>query len=225
MHSIGRLQAWLAALVAVTVAVAISYLWLDRPIAVWVHANQAGYHSRAILEPLTHIPDPLIPLAAALFFALGLWALAGCPLYKICEVTVVCSFSVVMGEEIKNGLKWVFGRPWPETWKNDNPSFITHHAYGFHWFDGGGVYSSFPSGHMTATLAVISVLWICYPLLRPLYVLAVVAVAVGLVGSNFHFLGDVIAGGFLGATVGWMTLLLVQREPNERMIAGETAGR
>jgi hypothetical protein len=39
------------------------------------------------------------------------------------------------------------------------------------------------------------------------------AVVVGLVGSNFHFLGDTIAGGFLGATVGWITVLLYDRAP------------
>lgn len=216
------LRTWVVALAVVTIAVVICYLWLDRPIALWAHANHLGYRSRDILEPLTHIPDPLIPLGSVLFFIFGLRALAGRPLRRIGEVIVVCSISVVMGETIKSGLKWVFGRPWPETWKNDNPSFIAHNAYSFHWFDGGGVYSSFPSGHMTATLAVVSVFWICYPRLRPLCALAVVAVAVGLIGSNFHFLGDVIAGAFLGATVGWMTLVLVARGARRPAIAGET---
>jgi membrane-associated phospholipid phosphatase len=33
-------------------------------------------------------------------------------------------------------------------------------------------------------------------------------VAVGLVGANFHFLSDVIAGGFLGITIGWLSVAL-----------------
>lgn len=212
---------WLAALAVVFVAVAICYLWVDRPLAVWVHAHRIGYHSRELLEPLTHIPDPLIPLGAATFFLLGLRSFAGRPLRKIYDVIVVCGFSVVMGEQVKDALKWVFGRPWPETWKNGNSSFILNHDFRFHWFGGGGAYSSFPSGHMTATLAVISVAWICYPRLRPLYAAVVLAVALGLVGGNFHFLGDVIAGAFLGTTVGWMTLVLFEREPTRPLIPGD----
>jgi membrane-associated phospholipid phosphatase len=55
---------------------------------------------------------------------------------------------------------------------------------------------------------VIAVLWICYPRYRWLYALATAAVAVGLIGANYHFVGDVIAGGFVGVTVGWIAVAL-----------------
>jgi membrane-associated phospholipid phosphatase len=42
-------------------------------------------------------------------------------------------------------------------------------------------------------------------------VIAALAVIAGLVGANFHFLGDTIAGGFLGFTVGCITVTLVDR--------------
>jgi membrane-associated phospholipid phosphatase len=208
-----RFRYWLLALVLVAVAVVISYVWLDWAIATWVHEHRAVYRTRDFLEPLTHIPDPLIPLGAAAFFIVGLRAIAGRLPHKICDVIVACGISVVMGEQIKNGFKWFFGRPWPETWTHNNSSYIGDQDYVFHWFRGGGEFSSFPSGHTAATFAVISVLWICYPRFRILYALAAAAVIVGLVGSNFHFLGDTIAGAFLGATVGWMTVLLYDRAP------------
>jgi membrane-associated phospholipid phosphatase len=44
--------------------------------------------------------------------------------------------------------------------------------------------------------------------LRPLYALATAAVAIALVGANFHFLSDVIAGAFLGVSVGWISVAL-----------------
>ena len=53
-----------------------------------------------------------------------------------------------------------------------------------------------------------SVFWICCPRLRPICALVVTAVAVGLLGADFHFLSDIIAGGFLGASIGWITVLL-----------------
>jgi len=204
------LQKWLAALALTALAVTLSYLWLDRPLALIAHAL-APAHKHALFEPLTHIPDPLIPAAAIAFVALGLAALGGRTLARLPRTLVLCSFSLVMGQAIKNELKWVFGRTWPETWVENNPSFIRDHVYGFNWLHGGGGYESFPSGHMTATCALIAVLWIRYPRFRPVYALAVLAVAAGLIGADFHFLSDVVAGGFVGASTGWMTVALAER--------------
>ena len=53
-----------------------------------------------------------------------------------------------------------------------------------------------------------SVLWIRYPRFRALYAAAIAAVAIGLVGADYHFLSDIIAGGFIGTTTGWFAVLL-----------------
>lgn len=206
-------RVWLAALVSVALAAGVSWEWLDRPIAVWLHEHQLAAHGRGLLNPLTQIPDPLIPAGGVLFVVLGIRALLGRPFRKGYAVAIVCCFSVIVGETMKNGLKWFFGRPWPESWRG-NPSFIRDHAYAFHWFHGGNGYESFPSGHMTATAAVLSVLWLCYPRLRALYVVVTCGIGAGLVLSNFHFFSDVIAGAFLGASVGWMTTFLFEKAPH-----------
>jgi membrane-associated phospholipid phosphatase len=73
---------------------------------------------------------------------------------------------------------------------------------------GGAAYQSFPSGHMAATCAVVSVLWIWYPRLRWLVTIAGIAVGVGLIGANYHFLSDVIAGAFIGISIGWMAVAI-----------------
>jgi membrane-associated phospholipid phosphatase len=134
--------------------------------------------------------------------------LAGRAFTKSAEAAVLCSISLIVAEAIKSGLKLVFGRLWPDTWVENNPSFLRDGAYGFNFFHGGHGYAAFPSGHTAVTCALISVLWIIYPKLRPLYALIVLAVAVGLIGANYHFLGDVIAGGFVGVSTGWMTVAL-----------------
>ena len=151
------LHRWLLALLLTAVAVTLCYLWLDRPIALLVHAHSAR---RETFARLTYLPDLLIPLAAAAFVAFGLWALAGRPLSKIVTAGVLCSISLIVAETIKSQLKFAFGRLWPDTWVQNNPSFIHDGAYGFNLFHGGPGYASFPSGHMAATCAVISVLWI-----------------------------------------------------------------
>jgi membrane-associated phospholipid phosphatase len=204
------LQRWLTALILVALAVVVSYFWIDRPLALIVHGLLPA-PKQEVFKPLTHLPDPLIPAAAIAFIVIGLYAVTGRTLTRFPRTVAVCSFSLTMAQTIKDLLKHVFGRTWPETWVNNNPSFIHNGTYGFNWFHGGNGYESFPSGHMTATCALISVLWICYPRWRPLYALAVAAVAVGLIGANFHFLSDVIAGCFVGATTGWLALEVVAR--------------
>jgi membrane-associated phospholipid phosphatase len=201
------LQRWLLALLLSALAVVVCYLWIDRPLALFAHAY-SGH--RATFARLTHFPDPLIPLAATAFVALGLWALAERSFSKLVTAASLCSISLLVAELTKNQLKFVFGRLWPDTWVENNPSFIHDSAYSFNFFHGGRGYASFPSGHTAATCALISVLWIMYPKLRPLYALVVLAVAVGLIGANYHFLSDVIAGGFVGVSIGWMTVALWQ---------------
>ena len=124
------------------------------------------------------------------------------------EHTIWCWAEAVVASAIKNQLKIAFGRTWPETWVRNNPSLIHDGAYGFHPFTTGPGYESFPSGHTTAVVAVMSVLWICYPRLRILYAAIGAAVVIGLIGANFHFLSDCIAGAFIGASTGWITVAL-----------------
>ena len=205
------LRRWVLALLLVALAVAISYFWLDRPIALFVH-DQLPRNSRVLLEPITYIPNPLIWAATIVFLALGVRGLTGRTLSKMQTAIVLCSVSLMIAETLKNVLKFVFGRTWPETWVQNNPSFIHGGIYGFNLFHGGEAYQSFPSGHMTAICALASVLWIYYPRLRSICLIVTLAVLVSLVGTNFHFLSDTIAGAFVGTSTGLMVTMLFARQ-------------
>jgi membrane-associated phospholipid phosphatase len=199
---------WAASFAVMIVAVAVSYVWLDRPIAVYVHAE---FHGVKALPWLTFIPECLAVLAVAIFIVMGWRAAVGRHLSRIESVFLVCGVSLAVAVAIKDQLKFAFGRTWPETWANNNLSLIRNNVYGFNPFHGGLGYSSFPSGHTTAICAVMSVLWICYPKFRALYALLIAVVAIGLIGADYHFLSDVIAGGFLGVSTGWMTVSFWER--------------
>ncbi len=200
------LRNWSLGFLGTAIAVAASYFWLDRPIALLAHAELQRFH---LFEKLTFIPDALVPLAVVAFIvALGLGGLSGRPLSRFQSVMLLSGLSLAGAVVAKDQLKLAFGRPWPETWTRNNLSFIRDGAYGFHPFHGGPGYASFPSGHMTMTCTVMTVLWICYPAYRPVYAVGMAAVAVGLVGANFHFLSDAIAGGFLGLSAGWIGVAL-----------------
>ena len=218
MSLIARIIAWFASLLGIAAAVTAAFLWLDRPIASFVHAH-FRYSHREVVDELSHFPNPLILLAGVLAAFLGLRIIFGRPLSQHQANTFVCSLAVIFTELVKNMLKFIFGRTWPETWVDDNPSFIRDGVYGFHFMHGGSAYQSFPSGHMAATCTVISVLWIRYPRFRWLYLIAGLLISAGLVGANYHFLSDVIAGAFVGASSGWMATVIWDRYGARRVIS------
>jgi membrane-associated phospholipid phosphatase len=205
MHQMSDIRKWAIWLVLTSSAVVASYVWLDRPIATLAHDQLQRFD---LFAKLTYIPEVISPLVIIAFAAIALRALSGRPLSKLQTVAVLAAASLAVTSAIKDQLKFAFGRTWPETWVRNNPSFIRDGVFGFNPFHGGPGYAAFPSGHTAAICAVMSVLWICYPRFRALYAIGMGAVAVGLIGANFHFVGDVIAGGFLGVSFGWLTVAI-----------------
>ena len=195
------IAAWIVSLLLTSLAVTVSFLWLDRPIAYLTHDLVQPFN---LFSRLPKIPEAIFAGAGIAGLALGLRALTGRALTRPQAVFVLCTLSLGAATVIKNQLKYVFGRTWPETWINNNPSLIRDGVYGFHPFHGGRAYESFPSGHTAVTFAVLSVLWICYPRFRLLFAAIGLGVTGGLVGANFHFLSDVIAGAFVGLSTGWI---------------------
>lgn len=202
-----KFQAWLTGLACTAAAVTASYLWIDRPAAYFAHDHLAQV---AIFREVTHVPGILFACAAVVFVVFGIGALLRANFQRWQVVLFLSGLSLVVAETVKEQLKFVFGRTWPDTWINNNPSLIHDGAFGFNPFHSGVGYTSFPSGHTTAICAVMSVLWICYPKFRALYALAILAVAAALIGANYHFVSDVIAGGFLGISTGWISTILWQ---------------
>src|SRR5450830_1523701 len=97
------MQRWLLTLAVTVLAVVISYLWLDRPIALLVHAQLPHHEAFA---RLTQIPDPFVPLAVVAFVSLGLWTLSGRALSKLQITALVGSISLIVAEATKIQLKY-----------------------------------------------------------------------------------------------------------------------
>ena len=194
---------WCVGLVGTAIAVAIGYFWLDRPIALWVHQHSLYLPQNLAQWLATNISGSLTPVAAVISFGLVVrWIVLRSVPRSYEEVALICCLSVLITEAIKSQLKSLFGRAWPETWFNNNPSFIRDGDYGFHFMHGNYVYQSFPSGHMAITCAVISVLWVLRPKWRWFYSIVVLMVGSGLILTNLHFLSDVVAGAFVGVSIG-----------------------
>ena len=201
LHS--RLRNWSIGLATTAVGVTASSFLLDQPIAFFVHQNVTD---KTIFVWLHR---PLVAFLPLLFLVLAwcaLWTLMDRPYSRIQSVGLACCMSFIATNFVNNGLKYAFGRTWPETWIDNNPSLIQNGLFGFKPFHGGPGFASFPSGHTAAMCSVMTVLWWSYPSLRPIYVASVVAVVIGLIGANYHFLSDIISGIFVGIFTGYITV-------------------
>jgi membrane-associated phospholipid phosphatase len=197
----GILKQWLIAFVAVTACVALSYFWIDRPASSFAHAQLRPYE---IFAPISSLPKFIAPLALLAMLVAAVSLLLTRTPSKLQSAALLCGLCLLTSDVAENWLKYAFGRTWPETWVNNNPSFIHDGVFGFNPFHGGRAYAAFPSGHMTAICAMMTVLWIWYPRLRLVWAAAIALTAVGQLGANYHFVSDLIAGGFLGWSFGWI---------------------
>ena len=196
------------------VLVGLSIIFVDRPLALLMHR---AFHRSHWLLPLAGIGQIPKSLAGPALVGAALAAWLGWRPRRLGWTIIACGVAVVIAGSVKDVLKEAFGRTWPEPWLGNNPSLIGNGAYGFSPFHGGEAWASFPSGHTAAIGAVAGVLWWHAPGLRWLWALLVALTAVGLVADTYHFLGDVIAGGYLGFACGRATLLMPALAPTARV--------
>jgi membrane-associated phospholipid phosphatase len=198
-------KTWFVGLVLTAVVVSVSVQWFDRPIAQWVHDIFGG---RRIPTMLTDRIFSISLVSAIVFVICGLVAIMGRRFSKLEAAVAMCAISTLATTIVKDQLKFAFGRTWPDTWGPGIVSFLRDNVYGFHFFQSGKSFESFPSGHAAVAAAVLSVVWILFPKRRVICAIGVVAVDIGLVALNVHFLSDVVAGTFLGLSTGLFTLAL-----------------
>jgi len=179
-------------------AVLLCYFWIDRPVAFFVHRHH--FNEITVLRWLTYPPpevqtwSPLILTILAVRRALG-------PLSRWQKVLLVACASLIVTDQFRVCLGDIFGRYWPETWFQDNPSLVGNGTYGFHPFERGDDLGSFPSGHAARILSFAVVWFMSMPRVRAAGAVVSLAMLLSLVLMNYHFVGDVIAGAFLGGII------------------------
>jgi len=192
----GRAAAVFAALI---LAMTLSYFFVDRQLAIALHPYTTGV---TFFVWLTYIAAPLAPIASILAASIGLRALARGFLTSTESAFLRASCAILIAGVLTYELKEAFGRTWPETWVNNNPSYFGNGTYGFFPFHGGQGWRSFPSGHTTAITAAAGAIWYLWPRLRRFALALALAVAIGLLGADYHWLSDIVAGAIVGVTTG-----------------------
>jgi membrane-associated phospholipid phosphatase len=191
------LRAGVALVIAALLAV-FCYAFVDRPVAFYVHDHDVS--SYRVLKWLTLVP-PWVQAWSPLVLALLVVRRAWSPFSKCEKVLFVSLVSLLVADQFRTSLGDIFGRYWPETWFDHNPSLIGNGTYGFHPFQHGDDIGSFPSGHAARILGFSWVWWLAMPRSRPLLAMICGPMLASLVLMNYHFVGDVVTGSVLGAVV------------------------
>jgi membrane-associated phospholipid phosphatase len=183
---------WCATFVAVAILVSICMNWLDAPIAQFFIGNfypvlRIGrvFDSRFVIfaEATLVISFVVIRLMRGKLPDLA---------WSVIFALSASIFAFIVTDIM---LKKIFGRPTPI-------EFVYGGIAPALRFLQGNAHSSFPSGHMAGATAFLTTLLMLYPQTRPTLMLLIWGAAAVLVIGDTHFLSDVVAGAFVGATAG-----------------------
>lgn len=191
------------------VLVGFSIAFADRPLATWSHAH---LHGMFLFVWMTRIVEPVPDLALAGLAGYAIARLAGWRPGPVGQTLLAFCLATLLALALKDRIKYLCGRTWPETWTGANPSWIADGIFAWEPFHPGEGWRSFPSGHTTLIAAPMSVLWCRLRLHRARWLVPVpvILVAAGLIGADYHWLSDVIAGAFLGTAAGLGTIALLR---------------
>ena len=195
-------RGFLITLVLCTVSVLICIDYLDRPAAEFFNSHVRPYPVWTWLNLLL-APLNLVPVAALLFeFGVGFWLLVGRRLASWTKTPLLYSSGIIWAIAAEYILKQIFGRGSPD------PTYLTRHLYGFRFLHAGVGWTSFPSGTATIALTIVAITCLRLPRWRlAVSILAGIA-CIGVTVTNGHWVSDVMAGAFLGVSIGWMIVAM-----------------
>lgn len=193
---------FLLALTLCAVSVLACIFYVDRPAAEFFNAHVRPY---AVWTWLNRLLAPLVvvPAAALLFqFAVGFWLLFGRRLPSWIQALLLYSSGTIWAIAAEFVFKQICGRGSPD------PTYLANHLYGFRFLHATEGWRSFPSGTATIALTLVAITCLRFPRWRLMVSVLAGLACIGVTVTNGHWVSDVIAGMFLGASIGWMTVAI-----------------
>jgi len=190
-------------LAATTAVVLLCIAYVDRPLTLFFNAHIAGTtFARAATVPLA-ILRPLVVIAFLSVIVIGLRSHSDRSMSDAESLFVTCAVSVVLGVGAEFILKQLFGR------SDVSPTFIRDHVYGFDFLHAHDGWWAFPSGTAIGLFAVVSVLYARQTRMRGWALTAAILLSLDTLMLNYHWLSDMIAGAFVGLSIGRATAGIV----------------
>jgi membrane-associated phospholipid phosphatase len=174
----------------------IAQLFLDH----WLAEVISQFHQSSIVQVLNLLPDRV---QLSLLFTFGMMLLLGYRVmsgdrFRTDRGMFILGCGVVAGFAAAK-LKIIFGRPPPGALLSDG-------VYGFHFFNGGIGFDSFPSSHAAMAAGIASAVSIIWPTHRRVFIGLAVIVSASRFIIGAHYLSDAL----LGFAVGLGTVVLLQ---------------
>jgi membrane-associated phospholipid phosphatase len=178
---------------------AAGYWGFDAALATFVHDHLPfpDIISGEVPDTLQQIVT-LVTVTALLFYGYLRWKKIDSALTRA-SLSLACVSPFAYAA--KTILKFAFGRASTVYWLTTGTSLK------FHFFEGHGEYTGFPSGHMAVFTAILAVVAAHYPRLRIVCVSLLVCLAAALIATGYHFLSDVLAGTYLG----WLVFKITEQ--------------
>ncbi|MGH7116842.1 MAG: phosphatase PAP2 family protein [Stellaceae bacterium] len=219
------------AVAATTVLVVVSIAFVDRPLALYLHAEGPDVH--ALFNDVAELGEGWGWLA---LFGLAFVALHWggelprlrwlAPRMRALSVVPAFLFaSNAAAGLIVDVMKVGLGRTRPKL-------LFSHDVYAFTWLGSRADHWSFPSGHTTTFVALVTALWWLWPEHVLFYILAAAIVAAARVVGGAHYPSDVMGGALIAVlTTRYVALVFVRAgidpraslRPLRAPLRGETA--
>ena len=192
-------RSWLVCLVVTAVATPLCIEYVDRPVALFFAQRFLDTPARDALVWLVLPFGPLVLVAYLVLIGSGLSALSGHKMPRLSRRLSIPLVTVGLAMGCELMLKVIFAR------SEILPTFLYVKQYGFdflHYRDG---WRSFPSGTAIGLFALSGILLVHRSRWRlfALFVAGVVSIVIVIV--SYHWVSDVIAGAFVGLTIGYAT--------------------
>lgn len=193
----GRRALWLTSFVLLEL---ISIVWIDRPLADYLHANGAAV--KPFFEFVQHfgLGYPYLVIDGLAFVVLrwgDRWKRLrrwGPTMRSASTIPGFIFAAVAASGLLVDLLKVIVGRSRPKL-------LFAGGTYDFGWFGLRADDWSFPSGHAATAAAVMTALWCLWPRPVILYVAAAGLVAISRVVTGAHYLSDVAAGAAIAMAI------------------------
>ncbi len=188
-----------------------SMLWLDRPLALYLHPAAAPIEPAFARIAQLGLGYPYLVFFAGLFIvmrwggALPVLRTRDAAMRALAPVPAFLFAAVALSGLAADLIKVVAGRTRPKLLFAAN---IDHFA----WLGVRADYWSFPSGHATTAAALMLGLWYLWPRYAPVYAALAVLVAAARVIICAHYLSDAVAGLAIGAAATWLIAGLIARQ-------------
>jgi lipid A 4'-phosphatase len=191
-------------------AIVVSVVFFDRPVAQFFHAQSETLHR--IFRFITNFGLAKWYLVGAAALWAGLHLAARMPRYAALAHRLdaysylpLYFFATLAAAGLAvDVLKGVFGRARPKLLFADG-------QYGFFFWSAHADYWSFPSGHTANAVAIAIALSAIWPRFLPLYVVFALLIGLSRIVITAHYLSDVIMGAYVAVVVARYVALVFER--------------